>query len=95
MNLCGVGKVIKMTNTKVILKRVSYGWGNFNLPEMDREYHIVKIGNWNAKGTSGASAVGTIVEICKYLEKQGLHGVNFEIHDKGKITMMKNINVVS
>lgn len=76
-------------SVKVMLRRAVYGWGNFNTPDMSREYNIVKIGG---KVVSN-SAVGTIAEVCDFLEGQGYSMVDFEIQDKGKTTLMKGINV--
>jgi hypothetical protein len=78
-----------MKSIRVVLRRASYGWGKFNVPENQREYTVSRVGKIQITNT----AVGTITEICDWLEKQGYSMVTFEIHDKGETKMMRNINV--
>lgn len=76
-------------NTKVVLRRAIYGYGNFKVPSMDREYNILTIDGLPVM----SSAVGTIAEMCDFLEEKGYKVVDFTIEDKAKKTFMKNINV--
>ena len=85
------GELKLSKKVKVVLKRAVYGWGNLNLDMFKREYNIKKIG---ADDVS-SSAVGTLAEISKLLEDHGYEFVDFEIHDKGKVVLMRNINVRS
>jgi hypothetical protein len=76
-------------NTKVVLRRAVYGWGKFDIPDSDREYNILSIDGVPIKST----AVGTIAEMCDFLESKGYGMVDFKIEDKDKQTLMKDINV--
>lgn len=76
--------------TQVTLERARFGWGNFQVDLYEREYYIRKIGRHEV---TESGRVGCLTEISEFLEKLGLEVVNFRLIDKGKVTLLKNINV--